>query len=161
MQDYWLAQIGRLPNQRLQPTPLTRALRVDKLTLAGVQATLLHYLKNEGTKKIPVWSMIAAKPDDLDARAKKWVERLRAAKLDAAVIDTESTVGGGSLPGETLPTRAVALAIASPDEFAARLRQNHPPIVARIEEGRVVFDPRTVLAEEDALIAGIERCAKM
>ncbi len=146
----------------LKKHPLTRALRVDKVTLAGVQATLLHYLKNEATKKIPVWSMIAAKPEELDARAKKWVERLRTAKLDAAVIDAESTVGGGSLPGETLPTRAVALAIASPDEFAARLRQNHPPIVARIEEGRVVFDPRTVLpAEEDALLAGVERVTRM
>ncbi|MDE3091027.1 MAG: L-seryl-tRNA(Sec) selenium transferase [Chloroflexota bacterium] len=146
----------------LKKHPLTRALRVDKVTLAGVQATLLHYLKDEAAKKIPVWSMIAAKPDALDARAQKWAGRLRAARLDAVVIDAESTVGGGSLPGETLPTRAVALAIASPDEFAARLRQNVPPIVARIEEGRVVFDPRTVLAaEEDALLAGIERVPKI
>jgi L-seryl-tRNA(Ser) seleniumtransferase len=146
----------------LKKHPLTRALRVDKVTLAGVQATLLHYLKNEAVKKIPIWTMIAASRDELDARAQKWVERLRAAKLDAAVIDAESTVGGGSLPGESLPTRAVALVIASPDEFAARLRQNVPPIVARIEEGRIVFDPRTVLAaEEDALLAGIERVARM
>jgi L-seryl-tRNA(Ser) seleniumtransferase len=146
----------------LKKHPLTRALRVDKVTLAGVQQTLLHYLKNEATKKIPVWSMIAAKPDELNARAMKWTERLHAAKLEAAVIDAASTVGGGSLPGETLPTRAVALAIASPDEFVARLRTNAPPIIARIEEGRVVFDPRTVLAaEEDALLAGIERVAKM
>jgi L-seryl-tRNA(Ser) seleniumtransferase len=77
-------------------------------------------------------------------------------------MDAESTVGGGSLPGETLPTRAVAVAVASPDEFAARLRQNVPPIVARIEEGRIVFDPRTVpAAEEEALLVGIERVAKM
>ncbi len=146
----------------LKKYPLTRALRVDKVTLAGVQATLLHYLKNEAAKKIPVWSMIAATPEELNARAQKWVERLRAAKLDAAVIDAASTVGGGSLPGETLPTRALALTVASPDEFAARLRQNVPAIVVRIEEGRVVFDPRTVLAvEEDALLAGIERVAKM
>ncbi len=146
----------------LKKHPLTRALRVDKVTLAGVQATLLHYLKNEESKKIPVWTMIAAKPEELDARAKKWAERLCAAKLDAMVIDAESTVGGGSLPGETLPTRAVALAIASPDEFAARLRENHPPIVARIEEGCIVFDPRTLLpTEEDALLAGIERVARM
>ncbi len=146
----------------LKKHPLTRALRVDKVTLAGVQATLLHYLKNEATKKIPVWAMIAATRGELDARAKKWTERLCAAKLDAAAIDAESTVGGGSLPGETLPTRAVAITIASPDEFAARLRQNVPPIVARIEEGRLVFDPRTVLpAEEDALLAGIERVTKM
>jgi L-seryl-tRNA(Ser) seleniumtransferase len=145
----------------LKKHPMTRALRVDKVTLAGLQATLLHYLKGEAVKKIPVWTMMAATRDDLDARAKKWAERLRAARLDAVVIDAESTVGGGSLPSETLPTRALAIAVASPDEFAARLRQNIPPIIARIEEQRVVFDPRTVLAaEEDALLAVIERCAK-
>src|SRR5574341_157784 len=107
---------------KLKHHPMTRALRVDKVTLAGLQATLLHYLKNEAVKKIPVWMMIAAKRDDLDARARKWAERLQAVRLDASVIDAESTVGGGSLPGETLPTRALALQVASPDEFAARLR---------------------------------------
>jgi L-seryl-tRNA(Ser) seleniumtransferase len=71
-------------------------------------------------------------------------------------------VGGGSLPGETLPTRAVALALASPDAFAARLRANTPPIIARIEANRVIFDPRTVLAsEEEALLTGIEAVARM
>lgn len=145
----------------LKKEPLTRALRVDKVTLAGLQATLLHYLKNEATQKIPIWMMIAASREALEARATKWVERLGAAKLAAAVIDAESTVGGGSLPGETLPTRAVALTVTSPDAFAARLRAHTPPIIARIEENRVVFDPRTVLAnEEDALLAGIEQAAR-
>ncbi len=146
----------------LKKFPLTRALRVDKVTLAGLQATLLHYLKGDAVKKIPIWMMIAETYDHLDQRAKKWAERLRAAKLDASVIDAESTVGGGSLPGETFPTRALALAVASPDQFAARLRENRPPIIARIEENRVVFDPRTVLAsEEEALITGIERVGKI
>ncbi len=143
----------------LKKHPLTRAFRVDKVTLAGVQATLLHYLKNEATKKIPIWMMLSATRESLDARAQKWAEQLRAAKIDAQVIDAESTVGGGALPGETLPTRALAIALESPDDFARRLRENTPPIIARIEENRVVFDPRTVLAsEEDALLAGIERC---
>jgi len=145
----------------LKKFPLTRALRVDKVTLAGLQATLLHYLKNEATKKIPVWMMIAATRETLDARATRWAERLRAAHLDATVIDAESTVGGGSLPGETLPTRAVAIAVPSPDKFAAHLRANTPPIIARIEAERVVLDPRTVLAsEEETLLSGIERVAK-
>lgn len=145
----------------LKKFPLTRALRVDKVTLAGLQATLLHYLKNEATKKIPIWVMIAATRESLDARATKWAERLRASKLDASVIDAESTVGGGSLPDETLPTRALALTVASPDTFAARLRANTPPIIARIEANRLLFDPRTVLPnEDDALLAGIERVAK-
>jgi L-seryl-tRNA(Ser) seleniumtransferase len=145
----------------LKKHPLTRALRVDKVTLAGVQATLLHYLKNEAVKQIPIWMMLSATRDDLDARAQKWAERLRVAKLDAAVIDAESTVGGGSLPGETLPTRAVAIAVQSPDEFAKRLRGNMPPIIARIEENRIVLDPRTVLAaEEELLLAGVERVGR-
>jgi L-seryl-tRNA(Ser) seleniumtransferase len=144
----------------LKKHPLTRALRVDKVTLAGLQATLLHYLKDEATKKIPIWMMLAASREELDARAQKWAERLRAKNFDATVIDAASTIGGGSLPGETLPTRALALAVASPDQFAKRLRAIAPPIIARIEADRVVFDPRTVLAREaDALMDGIERAA--
>ena len=141
----------------LKKFPLTRALRVDKVTLAGIQATLLHYLKDEATKKIPIWMMLSATREQLDARASKWAERLRAKNFAASVVDAESTIGGGSLPGETLPTRALALTVAAPDQFAARLRQNRPPIITRIEENRVLFDPRTVLAsEEDKLVAGIE-----
>ena len=145
----------------LKKHPLTRALRVDKITLAGLQATLLHYLKNEAIQKIPVWSMIAVTRDELDIRAQKWVGRLAVAKIDASVIDTESTVGGGSLPGETLPSRAVAITIPSPDDFATQLRRNTPPIIAHIEENRIVLDPRTVLAsEEDTLLAGVIQCTK-
>ncbi len=146
----------------LKRHPLTRALRVDKVTLAGLQATLLHYLKGEAVKKVPIWAMIAATRQELDARASQWSERLRAAHLDASVVDSESTVGGGSLPGETLPTRALALAVASPDAYAERLRQNSPPIIARIEAERLIFDPRTVLpSDESALLDGIERTARM
>ncbi|MBI5301815.1 MAG: L-seryl-tRNA(Sec) selenium transferase [Chloroflexi bacterium] len=142
----------------LKKFPLTRALRVDKVTLAGLQATLLHYLKGEAIKKIPIWMMLAATREQLDVRASKWAERLRAKNLAAMVMDAESTIGGGSLPGETLPTRALAITVASPDAFAKRLRENTPPIIARIEENRVVFDPRTVLArEEENLIEGIIR----
>jgi L-seryl-tRNA(Ser) seleniumtransferase len=146
----------------LKKHPLTRALRVDKVAYAGLQATLLHYLKNEAPKRVPIWTMIAATRNDLDERAQKWVTRLQAAKLNAKVIDAESTVGGGSLPGETLPTRAVALAVQAPDEFAKRLRENSPPIVARIEAGCLIFDPRTVLPkEEELLLAGIERVSRL
>jgi L-seryl-tRNA(Ser) seleniumtransferase len=144
--------------ERLKKHPLVRALRVDKVTLAGLQATLLHYLKNEATKKVPVWQMISAGREELNERAMKWATRWNAVGLSAQVLDAESTVGGGSLPGETLPTRVVALSVHAPDVFAARLRQNVPPIIARIEENRVVFDPRTVLAsDEDALLLGVER----
>ncbi len=148
--------------QRLKKHPLARALRVDKVTLAALQATLLHYLKNEAADKIPVWQMIAAKPEALERRALAWAKHWKEFGLDATVVDAPSTVGGGSLPGETLPTRAVALNVASPDALAARLRQNRPAIVARIDEGRVLIDPRTILPQdEELLLAGVERVMKM
>ncbi len=147
--------------ERLRKHPLARALRVDKVTLAGLQATLLHYLKQEADRKIPVWQMIAAKPGDLEKRARTWAERWRSFGIETRVVDSRSTVGGGSLPGETLRTRAVALVVPSPDALAAALRQNTPPIVARIEEQQVLVDPRTILPhDEAALLEGVERTWK-
>ncbi len=147
---------------RLKKHPLARALRVDKVTLAALQATLLHYLKNEAARKIPVWQMIAATPEQLELRAAAWAARWQHAGLEASVVDAQSTVGGGSLPGETLPTRAVALSVPTPDRFAARLRQNSPAIVARIQEQSVILDPRTVRPEEEELLlAGVERTIKL
>lgn len=143
---------------RLKKHPLARALRVDKITLAGLQATLLHYLKNEEARKIPVWQMIAATPQQIEAKAAAWAERWAKSGLNVNVIDAQSTVGGGSLPGETLPTRAVALNVRAPDAFAARLRRNSPPIVTRIDEQRVLVDPRTILPQdEELLLTGVER----
>lgn len=147
---------------KLKKHPLARALRVDKMTLAALQATLLHYLKNEATQKIPVWQMIAAKTEDLEQRTNDWCARWKKFGLDASVIETLSTVGGGSLPGETLPTRAAALNVASPDAFVAKLRANVPPIIARIENQRVVLDPRTVLPhDENALLEGVEHTFRL
>lgn len=147
---------------RLKKHPLARALRVDKLTLAALQATLLHYLKNEAPQKIPVWQMIAASPDALDTKANAWRAQWQNAGLDARVVDAHSTVGGGSLPGELLPTRAVALRVASPDALLRALRENDPPIVARIENDDVLLDPRTVLAHEEAALSqGVARAARL
>ncbi len=140
---------------RLRAFPLTRALRVDKLTLAALHATLMHYRRGDVTR-IPIWAMIAATVDDLAARAQAWAELLAARGLAAEVVSAESTVGGGSLPGESLPTRALVLTVPSPDDMAARLRRGRPPVVARIEDDRLLFDPRTVLPEQDeALLAAI------
>lgn len=147
---------------RLKKHPLARALRVDKLTLSALQATLLHYLKNEAEQKIPIWQMIAVKPDALETRAHAWRARLQKCGLEARVVDTLSTVGGGSLPGETLPTRAAALRVAAPDTFVKTLRENNPPIIARIENDAVILDPRTILPhDEDALLEGVERAARL
>jgi L-seryl-tRNA(Ser) seleniumtransferase len=131
----------------LKKHPLARALRLDKLDLAALSATLVHYPKGEATQKIPVWRMISLPLSEIDQQAQTFAQQLQAAGFTAEVIDGQSTVGGGSLPEETLPTKLVALAVNNPDDFLARLRRGDPPVVARIENDRVVFDLRTVLDE--------------
>lgn len=135
---------------RLKQHPLARALRVDKTTLAGLEATLLAYLHGRATDEIPIWRMIAATPAALRARA----ERLAALISEQATVAAcESAIGGGSLPGETLPSFAVALASAHPDLLAHRLRQGAPPVVGRIIGDRLLLDVRTVLEEQEAALA--------
>lgn len=130
---------------KLKKHPLARAIRADKLTLAPLAATFLHYLKDEAPLKIPLWQMIATPLTSLETRARQWAEA-----WGGVVTDGQSTIGGGSLPGETLPTKLVALQLPSPNKFLARLRQLPTPIIARIENDRIVFDPRTVLLSEEA-----------
>jgi L-seryl-tRNA(Ser) seleniumtransferase len=137
---------------KLKKHPLARAVRADKLCLAALTATLLHYLRDEATHAIPVWRMISMPLADVEERARRWVAELGAGE----VVEGESTVGGGSLPGETLPTQLVALAVKSPNAFAAKLRAQDPPIIARVAEDKVTLDPRTVLEEaEAALLNGV------
>jgi L-seryl-tRNA(Ser) seleniumtransferase len=138
----------------LKGHPLTRALRVNKTVLAGLQATLLHYLKGEAVRRIPVWQMIAMAPEEVDARAVALLEWLRKAGARADVVDGLSTVGGGALPGETLPTRLVALHVDSPQMLAKRLRLGSPPVVGRIDEDALVLDLRTVLPSQEAALRG-------
>ncbi len=143
---------------KLKRHPLTRALRVDKTTIAGLQATLLHYLKGEAEEKVPIWRMIAAPIETIEERAMAWAEKLTEAGIAARVVDGRSTVGGGSLPGETLATRLVAIQVDSPDELARRLRAGDPPVIGRIEDDLFLLDPRTVLDEEDeVLVEAIKR----
>jgi L-seryl-tRNA(Ser) seleniumtransferase len=137
---------------RLKRFPLTRALRVDKTTLAGLQATLRHYLLGEAIDKVPVWRMISQDETVLDKRAKTWARKLKSFGLQAQVVPGLSAVGGGSLPGETLPSRLVALDTASPDTVAARLRSCEPPVISRIADGQIVFDPRTVHPEQEPIL---------
>ncbi len=134
---------------QLRRFPLTRALRVDKTTLAGLQATLLHYVKSEATREVPVWRMIAIPLEALAIRAEAWARRLAAAGLRSKVRDGRSAVGGGSLPGETLPTRLLALLEPSPERLASSLRHADPPVIARVEDEQLVLDPRTVQPEEE------------
>jgi L-seryl-tRNA(Ser) seleniumtransferase len=147
--------------EQIKKHPLIRALRVDKITLAALQATLLAYLEGKANTEIPVWRMISTDVTALARRAQKWRRTLlsipQLAHLPLRVIESASTVGGGSLPGQTLPTRALALAVLSIDALAAQLRRSDPPIIARIDNERLLLDPRTVLPEQDkALLAALK-----
>jgi L-seryl-tRNA(Ser) seleniumtransferase len=142
----------------LKKHPLARAIRLDKLCLAALTATLLHYLKDEVEREIPVWRMITAPLEQICARAEAWATALG----QGEVIQGESTVGGGSLPGETLPTCLLALSTPNPDRLMKRLRQQGPPVIARLQDDRVVLDPRTVLPEqEEALLRGLKRALEV
>jgi len=131
--------------EKIRKHPLARAVRADKMCLAGLAITLLHYLKGEAVQKIPIWQMISASPEDIHQRAAYWRDRLGWGE----VIPGRSMVGGGSLPGETLPTSLLAFEIPGASRVLQRLRELPYPIIARVEEERLVFDPRTVLVEQE------------
>lgn len=137
---------------KLKKHPLARAIRPDKLCLAALSATLLHYLKSESLTEIPVWHMISQPLNQIKTLATRWVDHIG----QGEVIEGYATVGGGSLPGETLPTWLVAISSRHPNELLASLRRAQPPIIARLEEDRMVLDPRTVMPDqEDALLSGL------
>jgi len=131
---------------KIKKHPLARAVRADKTCLAGVTATLTHYLKDEAEREIPIVRMMSLTPEQVRGRAEAWREALG----QGEVIKSESTVGGGSLPGESISTFVLALNVKSPDKFLKKLREAHPPVIARTENDKVLFDPRTVI--EDALL---------
>jgi L-seryl-tRNA(Ser) seleniumtransferase len=135
---------------RMDKHPLARAVRIDKVRLAGLVATLIHYLKGEALVKIPVWRMISASLEDIDQRAHRWAQPLGAA---ASIQAGESMVGGGSLPGTTLPTRLVAVGGAKAKTAALALnqalRRRKVPIIGRVNEDTLLLDPRSVLPEQD------------
>lgn len=135
--------------KRIQRHPLARAVRPDKLCLAGLSATLLHYFKDQAIHEIPTWRMIATSPDDLKRTARRWARRLTRAGFSARAIPGESTIGGGSLPGATLPSWLVAIRHPRPDALAAQLRAAETPIIGRIENDQFLLDPRTVLPEQE------------
>lgn len=139
---------------RLRRDPLARAMRPDKVVLAAVTATLASYRAGTALRDIPVWRQLSTPVAALEVRAQAIVARL----ADAHVVPVESTVGGGSLPGETLPSRAVALRVASPDRLLRRLRMGVPAVIGRIEGDQVVLDLRTVdPAHDDDLTGAVGR----
>ncbi len=141
--------------QRIRTHPLMRALRVDKMTYAALEATLLEYAAGRASETVPVARMIALTADAIGARARALSARLVSGRVRTGVVDGWSTIGGGSAPGSALPTRLVVLAIdgLTADALEERLRRLDPPVIARIDTDRLVLDLRTVLPEQDALLA--------
>ena len=141
---------------RLRRHPLTRALRMDKGSIAALAATVIHYVRAEALEKIPVWRMIAMPLTTIERRARRWA---RAIGAPARILHGRSMIGGGSLPEEGLPTRVVALPAhggRSVTELAQRLRLGQPPVIGRIEHDQLLLDPRTVAPEDDStLVEGV------
>jgi len=136
---------------KLKKHPLARAVRADKTCLAGVSATLTHYLKDEAEREIPIVKMMSSTPEQVKARAEAWRNTLG----QGEVVESESTVGGGSLPDESMPTYVLSLNVKSSDRLLKKLREANPPIIARTENDKVLLDPRTVILEQDQTLLSI------
>jgi L-seryl-tRNA(Ser) seleniumtransferase len=129
---------------RIERHPLARALRADKVTVAGVAATLRHYVRGNAESTIPIWSMIGAPVEELTRRAEHIGEL-----TGGRVLTSVSSIGGGSLPGETLPSMAVGFAVSHPDRFAQLLRTGSPRVFPIIRDDLVLIDLRAVRPEQD------------
>lgn len=164
------------PLARIARHPLMRAVRIDKLSLAALEATLRACARDPNAPDVPVWRMMSAMVDELRERAERWVAQIGSWGVAAEVAPGASTVGGGSLPGETLPT--VLCAIGSADDGRARrqpseregalldaaalaekLRNGDPPVVGRVYRGQLLLDPRTVDPQDDAALLEALRLA--
>jgi L-seryl-tRNA(Ser) seleniumtransferase len=146
---------------RMRKNSLFRALRVDKLTYAALEATLLAYVKGDHSA-IPVLGMMRTSKEEIGARASKLAAKLRAVPgLEVEILDGESVIGGGAAPSATLPTRLIAVAVKGlrADEMQARFRASETPIIARVQDGRVLLDLRTVLPQQEAAV--VEGCSKI
>ncbi len=152
---------GRDLLQRIRRHPLMRAFRADKMTYAALEATLQAYAEGRASEEVPVARMIAMPRASVAARAAALAGALRSAGYEVALKDGVSTIGGGSAPGSELPTTLVAIARdgLSADALDARLRASQPPIVARIEDDRIVIDLRTVLPADEPLLLGALKAA--
>lgn len=131
----------------LKQHPLARAIRMDKASLAALTATLLHYVRGEAEREVPVWRMIATPLATIERRAGAWQEALGSM---TRLYPARSMIGGGSLPEESLPTVALAINDGAPHELARRLRTSNPAIVGRVEQGLLILDPRTVDPADDS-----------
>ena len=139
---------------RLERHPLARAVRIDKMSLASLTATLTHYLSGNAESEVPVWRMISAPAMEIKSRAERWRDAVSGSSgYETAVVPARSAIGGGSLPGETLDSWALSISANgaghSPESLLSTLRSRSTPVIARIEDDSVRLDPRTVLPEQD------------
>jgi L-seryl-tRNA(Ser) seleniumtransferase len=141
---------------RMRANSLFRALRVDKLIYAALEATLLAYVKKDHDA-IPTLRMMRLSKEAIGERAEALAGQVAGQKLKAEIVDGESILGGGAAPSSVLPTRLLALTCEglSADELASRLRGSEPPIIARVDDGRVLLDLRTVFPEQDRAVVAI------
>ncbi len=141
----------------LRKHPLMRAIRADKMTFAVLEATLGEYAAGRSKETVPVQQMLHASPDEIEARAQALAKTLAAGGWQVALLSGSSAVGGGSAPGLQLPTVLLSIARAgeSPDRTETWLRSLDPPVIARIEHDRVVLDLRTVLPDQQELLAQV------
>jgi L-seryl-tRNA(Ser) seleniumtransferase len=137
--------------------PLMRALRVDKMTYAALEATLAEFAAGRASQTVPVLVMARLTAEAISRRAAALAARLASAGISADLVDGHSTIGGGSAPGSALPTRLVAVSAASrtASQLESALRSGMPAVIARIEHDRVVLDLRTVFPEQDHLLADL------
>jgi L-seryl-tRNA(Ser) seleniumtransferase len=151
--------VGREPLlSRIRTHPLMRALRVDKMTYAALEATLEEYAADRARSNVPVAAMMAMPLEAIERRARALAEALSALGIRAGVVDGESTIGGGSAPGATLPTKLVAIEYSGRRQLEQRLREHEVPIIARIENDHVVLDLRTVdPADDRVLISALQQ----
>jgi L-seryl-tRNA(Ser) seleniumtransferase len=140
---------------RVERHPLARAVRADKTCLAGLARTLRHYLMGDEVTEIPLWRMISATPESLRERARSIIGKLPGTRWNVEIAQSEATIGGGSLPGQTMASVAIAVSGngLELDAFARNLRLGDPSVFARIAEDRVLLDMRTVLPEDDNVLA--------
>lgn len=142
---------------RIRRDPLARASRPDKVTLAALAATLALYRAGRAQTDIPVWRMIAAPLEEIEARARQIAARVTDPEVSVTAL--EATVGGGSLPGETLPSAGLRVAGVSPDRLAVTLRAGEPAVVGRVAGDALLLDLRTVDPDEDEALAETLRAA--
>lgn len=144
--------------EKCRTHPLARAFRIDKFSLAALSATLLHYLRGEATREVPTLRMLSLSSREIRTRSLACVRSiepwLHDQAISADIIEGHSTVGGGSLPGQLLPTALIALNTKYPVELLRKLRQSSIPVIGRIQDNRVLLDLRTVL-DDAALVSSI------